>query len=201
MSFEDLLTQRVTIKRETDELLAATTILATHTLTYQPSEEATLHIVLAGCADGTGTVNIIGTVSGVSVTETLTFTGNGFEETINEFTEVAAITTTRLIDEATVGTLAVKARTAAGAPLYQEVTIESSRKMRIRARSGSIRIMQAGQKEVVNYEGYCETGTDIQAKDFVYPSGTSDKYIADFINSVRGQSAVHHKEVDLRKVA
>lgn len=115
------------IIRRTGFALAATTVLASMSLDYQPRVSTYLQVELTGGTTGSGTVTFTGTdAAGAPQSETLTFSSNGIQVTTKSFL-TAAITTTGLHDEPTPATIAVRAVSADGTENLIEVTIKTQR--------------------------------------------------------------------------
>ena len=96
------------------ELMTATEAAATMTPGTQMEDEdglgRRLVVVVADGAEGTGTVTAEGMVNGRTIKETLTFTANGEQRTLNLFSSITltdGVTTTGLDDESPKPTVAI----------------------------------------------------------------------------------------------
>jgi hypothetical protein len=114
----------VTLRRQTANVLDATTAAASLSLSRQPVREGLLRVVVTGGTTGSGTVTVTGTVGGVAGTsEVLTFTGNGAKTTVKRFTAISAIATSGLADEAAVATVTIQCVGADGSPQVQAYAV------------------------------------------------------------------------------
>ena len=89
-----------------------------------------LEVEVSGGTTGDGTVTLTGTdPSGAAQVETLTFSSNGIQQTVNrwEAGTSPSVTTTGLSDEASVPTVAIEAIDASGQPQLQRVVAAAAR--------------------------------------------------------------------------
>jgi len=119
----------VTIKRQTSSMLDAATATATMSADRQPIVASCLQVTVSGGTTGSGTVTLAGTVGGSSASEVLTFTKNGLKCTVKQFTAIdsSGITTTGLVGEASVPTVAVQAVGVDGSPQNSTYVVASDR--------------------------------------------------------------------------
>jgi hypothetical protein len=201
MSFESLLNKTVSLKRKTDKVVDATTILASVTVDRNPYDTAYLVVTIAGCTDGTGDVTITGTDSeGNSQSESLAFTANGIKQTANSFTTVTGLTTLGFIDETVVGTIEVKAVTQMGQPIYSESIVDASIKARIEEIKGRIAYLPQGQVVDATHRAFCSfLSSYIPTEDDILVDG-NDRYKINFSNKVYGRTTEHHWELLLEQL-
>lgn len=161
-SFKNLLNQTVSVRRNTDVLRTVEGITASMSLGTQPDRAVKLLAKVAAGSIGSGTIILNGTVNSVSDSENLVFSENGFKESSKQFTEITSITESGFTDEATVATLEVLARSAAGQPIFQEV-VQFETKARIEGISsgkiGSFSIQVQGS--VVNASHFMFSSFDV----------------------------------------
>jgi hypothetical protein len=119
----------VTIKRQTASVLDAATAAATMSADRQPVQASCLQFTVSGGTTGSGTVTIAGTVGGSSDSEVLTFTANGVQCTVKQFTAIdsSGITTSGLADEGTVPTISAQAVGVDGSPQNTSYNIVTGR--------------------------------------------------------------------------
>ena len=115
--------------RNVAELLN-TTATVSLSLTYQPVRESLLQVRVFGGTANTGTVTINGIVvtspgNTTAGSETLTFTGAGYQSTAQRFTTVSSITTTGFANESTPPTVVVKATGADGSIQHTQTTLRT----------------------------------------------------------------------------
>ena len=120
----------LTFKEKTAFMLDAVTITSTPVANRALKMSSYLQVNISGGTDGSGSVVINGTSpSGSAQNETLTFTGNGVQVTVNRWKEgtTPTFSTTGFTDEATVATISVESVDASGQPQTQEVIVAASR--------------------------------------------------------------------------
>ena len=104
----NLLTNSITVRRATAEVLAPASAGATMTWTRQPVRESVIEFSLSG-AVCTGTLTVTGTSGGVAQTETVTTNGPRYYRTTRAWTALVGLTTSGLADEAAVPTVSAAA--------------------------------------------------------------------------------------------
>lgn len=115
------------IKRRTALLLPPTAAAASMSLTYSMQIVAYAEITIAGGTVGSGTVTMTGTdPDGSSISETLTFTANGTQQTTKRFASITSITTTGFVDEVDVPTVQLRSISSDGSELWYQYTVASS---------------------------------------------------------------------------
>lgn len=109
-----VLDRRVALYRRTPFVVDPAAVSSTLTVARQPARESVLLVRVSGGSSSTGTVLVSGVVSGSAASETLSFSGPGFRQTVKRFTSVTSITTTGLADEATLASISVEALSPGG---------------------------------------------------------------------------------------
>jgi len=90
VSIYALMTNLVTVKRVTRNVLDAVAVASSHNPDRQPAATGVLAVLLASMSDAVGTVTIAGTVDGSSDSETITTTANRRYTTVKRFSAVDA---------------------------------------------------------------------------------------------------------------
>lgn len=173
--FEDTLGHVARISASTDALLIAALMTDTFTLTTQMTQESKLKVEISGANGLTlALVNIDGNTD-----ETLTFTGNDFHVTDNEFTSVTQIT----VSGATDGTIHVTGFHAGGQPVYYESVKNSSAPCLIANLSAKEKMQLSGLEKPAEYRALFLQTESVSANDFIEPvSGTAGLTRAQLIN-------------------
>ena len=202
-SFKALLNQTVSVKRNIDILRTVEGITTSMSLGTQPDRAVKLLAKVANGSIGSGTLTLNGTVNSVSDTENLVFSQNGFKESTKQFTEITSITESGFTDEATVATLEVLARSAAGQPIFQEV-LQFETKARIEAinpgKIGAFSIQVQGS--VINSTHFCfmsfDTSQQVNEKDVIVDED-GKRFEALPFDKVDNRVGVHHYEIPLMR--
>lgn len=111
------MTNRMTIQRRTSRLLETTPAAPTLSPLRQPPQTSLIEVLVTGGTSNTGQVTIAGTIEGSTGSETLTFTGGGYQRTVGGFSVVTGITTSGLSDEATVPDITIEMKDHGGSPV------------------------------------------------------------------------------------
>jgi len=202
MSFRNLLPTSVDVRRLTDVLRIQDSVRTSMSLDRQPSGVAVkLLLKISGGTNNSGTITIIGTVSGISTTENFTFLAAGFKESTNLFSDVTTITSSGFTDEATVANLEILARSAAGQPVYQEI-LAFTRKMRVSSLGSSrYRYQTTGAIPEATNKFFCEHVTSelIQEKDILLlPDGSRFEILP--FDTPWDRYKVHHIEIPAKQL-
>lgn len=104
-----VLTNRVRVRRRSAILVGPAAAAQTMSVLGQPPRESLFEVGLSGGTSSSGEVSLQGLVAGVTTTETLVFSGDGYKQTVRSFTSLAAVTTSGLADELVPPTVQVRA--------------------------------------------------------------------------------------------
>lgn len=202
MSFEGLLTETISVKRKSDLLREGSAIGEVMTLEFQPPTAAKLLLRIAGATTGSGTLTVVGTVSGVADSEVVTFTSNGVKETTKLYSEVTSITQSGFTNEASVGTLEIRARTAAGQPLYEERLQFERRARVVDLGSPRYRFQKVGAIADVTHKFFLlyASSQEILEKDIII-DGRGNRYeVLPGGGFIEDDEKIHHLELLAKRI-
>lgn len=195
MSFTGLLDRTVTLQRQTTEMLALRTIAADMAPSLTAGATCCAFVVISG-ADTTGTVTVIGPVAGVSTSEVLTFAGDLFKQTINQWDSGAltAVKTSGLT-----GNIKVDARAFDGSPVIVWGNIATGVKVRIDAGPTKLKVGNAGQDSTIAATMFMAplAQTLLQGGDRVVDSGSNYRIMPS--HWLTDGLTIHHYEVPLSR--
>lgn len=202
MSFRNLLPVSIDVRRLTDVLRTQDSIRTSMSLDRQPSGVAVkLLCKVTGGTNGSGTITVTGTVSGVSTTEALVFSANGFRESTNLFSDVTSITSTGFTNESVVANLEILARSGAGQPVLQEV-LQFTRNMRIGKRGSSrFRYQPSGAVPEAGNIAFCEYIANeliLEHDILVLPDGARFEVLP--FDAPWDRFNTHHLEIPIRAI-
>lgn len=198
MSFKSLINLRnCRVTRNTDILLESVQITGAPVIDNQPKEAVYLSVIISGWLGGIGVVIVNGVVAGGL--ETFNFTQNGPQIGIKAFTSITGIITTGFAP--TAGTIEIKAITASGQPIFQEIPIFAAMNCWIDLRRGGISVILPGAEIQTISKLFClhDSSKPLQENDLVYYNNI--RYRIDFIEFVNSRSETpHHLELILERL-
>lgn len=199
-----VLDRRVALYRRTPFVVDPAVVAATLTLARQPVRESVLLVRLSGGTSNTGTVTVSGLVSGSAASETLSFSGAGFRQTVKRFTSVTSITTSGLADEATLATVSVEALSPGGEQQFAVALLVSAYPAtfsRLRARwSGAVHGVESVGASTLLLP-YAETFEPLP-NDVLRDETTGDEYLVRDVDLLRAGGRVcrpSHWEVTVER--
>lgn len=179
-SVNDIFTARVDIKRLTSALLDGVTPAASMNFDRQPVRSSRLQIKIEGASIGSGLVNVAG-----NTTETFSFSTNGVQIGIKDFTSVSGLTLSGIVG----GSIFIDAVNRFGQSNNQERTIHSSLPVRFYAQDGKIRMQKVGQEKIAKYKLMAREDRDLQENDILIA-------VSGITGLTRGTLSFVHRIVD-----
>lgn len=158
-----------------------------------------LEIDIDGFSDGTGSVTIDGTdAADASISETISFPGNGQKVSNNEFKTVTRVRTSGLADESTTGTLTISTATGSGTnqPTWETVTSVVGRLVRPRT---SEAFSLLGERSDKSGAVFTKPGVNIQVKDRI-TLGSDTWECEEIHRRFRKVGEVHHWQVTVTEL-
>lgn len=193
----------VNVQRQTTFVLDSTTALATMSLDRQPVRATLLEFGLSGGTANTGTVAIAGTdPDGNSISETLTFTGAGFQTTTRRYATVDAsgITTTGLTDESTVPTIEARQLGRDGSPQTSVFSLITGLRIHLEHSTPSWRGETSGSSEQMGPWAAFEFNTNYTPREGdVLVDERSQEWVVVGTPEWLGSLRHHHWEVQLKR--
>lgn len=155
----DILTEQITLKRNTSFLLDGITPSASLEIDRQPAKECRLQVEVAGATVLSGLVNIAGNIS-----ETFEFSTNEVKIGLENFTSISGITTSGFDG----GSIFIAGLNRIGQPINQEILVEENANVRFYENKGRIVMKLAGQEKIANWKMIGEPDLNILENDLVY---------------------------------
>lgn len=187
-----VLDRRVSLYRRTPFVVDRAPAGATLTVARQPVRESVLLARVSGGTSNTGTVTVSGNVSGAPASETLSFSGAGFRQTVRRFSSVSGVTTSGLADEATIPSISIEALSPGGEQQFAVALLVSGYPAtfsRLRARwSGAIHGVETVGASTLLLP-YAETFEPLP-NDVLVDETTGDEYLVRDVDLLRAGGRV-----------
>jgi len=196
MSFESLLNQRFTVQRDTSALLLTTSIAASMSITYQPSELCHVTVSVSG-STVYGQCSITGTdVNDGVVSDLFTFTGADTQQGSQIFKTITGVTTSGF----TGGTLSIEGIMRTGESLMVRRNVKSIYSRVYTPETTFVVSVPGEQQREISRAMFFLTESDLLKGDYLVESGGATYQIKTSLQPRRDAMSVHHYEADVKLI-